>query len=180
MTLITPRAIVRPFAPDDLDGLQAILGDGETMRFCQPPNTRRQTEEFLRGFCIGRQGGRAVERKADGRLIGYLLFCQTAPGVYEMGWFFLREVWRQGYAFESCRALIDHAFGELGARKIFAETADPARSAPLMRKLGMRREGVQRRQVALPDGTPADLQLYGLLREEWAAQQAGQTVSAGR
>ena len=24
-----------------------------------------------------------------------------------------------------------------------------------------------------PDGSPADLHLYGLLREEWAAQQAG-------
>ena len=42
-----------------------------------------------------------------------------------------------------------------------------------MCKLGMRREGVQRMQAVLPDGSPADLHLYGLLREEWAAQQAG-------
>ncbi|WP_294500242.1 GNAT family N-acetyltransferase [uncultured Gemmiger sp.] len=173
MNLETPRTTVRPFVPEDLDGLQEILGDAETMRFSQPPSTRAQTENFMREFCIRRQGGLAVVRRADGKLIGYLLLHETAPAVYEIGWFFNRAVWRQGYALESCRTVIDAAFDRLGARKIFAETADPARSVPLMRRLGMRREGVQRMQVVLPDGRPADLHLYGLLREEWAEQQAG-------
>lgn len=37
MYLETPRTTVRPFAPGDLDDLQEILGDAETMRFSQPP-----------------------------------------------------------------------------------------------------------------------------------------------
>ena len=90
-----------------------------------------------------------------------------------MGWFFNGAVWRQVYAFESCHAVVEYVFRQLHARRIFAETADPVRSASLMCKLGMRREGVQRMQAVLPDGSPAALPLYGLLREEWAAQQAG-------
>ena len=105
MYLETPRTAVRPFAPDDLDALQEILGDAETMRFSQPPNTRAQTETFLREFCIQKQGGLAVTRRADGKLIGYLLLREDSPTVYEMGWFFNRTVWRQGYALESCRAV---------------------------------------------------------------------------
>ena len=153
--------------------LQEILGDAETMRFSQPPNTRSQTETFMREFCIQKQGGLAVARRADEKLIGYLLLREDSPAVYEMGWFFNRAVWRQGYAFESCHAVVEYVFRQLHARRVFAETADPVRSASLMCKLGMRREGVQRMQAVLPDGSPADLHLYGLLREEWAAQQAG-------
>lgn len=37
MYLETPRTTVRPFAPGDLDDLQEILGDAETMRFSRPP-----------------------------------------------------------------------------------------------------------------------------------------------
>ena len=173
MYLETPRTTVRPFAPGDLDDLQEIPGSAGTMRFSQPPNTRSQTETFMREFCIQKQGGLAVARRADEKLIGYLLLREDSPAVYEMGWFFNRAVWRQGYAFESCHAVVEYVFRQLHARRVFAETADPVRSASLMCKLGMRREGVQRMQAVLPDGSPADLHLYGLLREEWAAQQAG-------
>ena len=138
MYLETPRTTVRPFAPGDLDDLQEILGDAETMRFSQPPNTRSQTETFMREFCIQKQGGLAVARRADEKLIGYLLLREDSPAVYEMGWFFNRAVWRQGYAFESCHAVVEYVFRQLHARRIFAETADPVRSASLMRKLGMR------------------------------------------
>ena len=169
MYLETPRTAVRPFAPDDLDALQEILGDAETMRFSQPPNTRAQTETFLREFCIQKQGGLAVTRRADGKLIGYLLLREDSPAVYEMGWFFNRAVWRQGYALESCRAVAEYVFRQLHTRRIFAETADPARSASLMRRLGMRREGVLRRHVLLPDGSPAALHLYGIWQAEWQA-----------
>ena len=84
MYLETPRTTVRPFAPGDLDDLQEILGDAETMRFSQPPNTRSQTETFMREFCIQKQGGLAVARRADEKLIGYLLLREDSPAVYEM------------------------------------------------------------------------------------------------
>ena len=74
---------------------------------------------------------------------------------------------RQGYAYEACKAVIDYAFCELDAHKVFAETIDGVKSVGLMQKLGMKLEGVQRSQTKDNDGNWANLYFYGLLREEW-------------
>ena len=100
-------------------------------------------------------------------MIGYILFNEIDPSVYEMGWFFNRGYWRQGYAYEACKAVIDHAFRELNAHKVFAETIDGVKSVGLMQKLGMKLEGAQRNQTKDNDGNPANLYLYGLLAEDW-------------
>ena len=75
--------------------------------------------------------------------------------------------WWQSYAFEACRAVIDHAFREYKAHKIFAETIDAIKSVGLMEKLGMRPEGIQRSQTRDNQGRWADLYFYGLLEEDW-------------
>ena len=62
---------------------------------------------------------------------------------YELGWFFNRQFWRKGYAFESCHAVIEYAFDALGAKKVFSETIDGVKSVALMEKLGMEREEIQ-------------------------------------
>ena len=164
----TERLLLRAFQPDDLDGLQEILGDSRVMEYVEPPYTRKNTEAFLRDFCIGKRGALAAERKADKKLIGYLLFKSCGePEVYEMGWIFNRSVWRQGYAYEACAALRDYAFQPLLAHKLFAETVDAVKSIGLMRKLGMAPEGVQSQQTRDSSGAWADLYFYGLLREDW-------------
>lgn len=167
MTMETERLTIRPFAPTDAPDLQAILGDAETMAFLEPPYDLAKTEAFLRDFCIGRQGARVAALRETGQVIGYLLFKPLEPGVYELGWIFNRAFWRQGYAYEACSALVRHAFEALGAHKVTAETIDPVRSAGLMRKLGMRLEGVQRLHTRDNDGQWRDVHLYGLLREEY-------------
>lgn len=163
----TERLTIRPFEPTDAPALQAILGDAETMAFVEPPYDLVRTEAFLRDFCIGRQGAKAAVLRETGQVIGYLLFKPLEPGVYEMGWIFHRAYWRRGYAHEACRELVRYAFESLGAHKVTAETIDPVRSAGLMRKLGMRLEGVQRLHTHDNDGQWRDLHLYGLLREEY-------------
>lgn len=77
------------------------------------------------------------------KVIGYILFSQIQPGEYELGWFFNRQIWRQGYAFEACHAVIEYAFDTLGAKKVFSETIDGVKSVALMEKLGMEREEIQ-------------------------------------
>ena len=99
-------------------------------------------------------------------LIGYILFNEFDEGVYEMGWIFNRQHWRQGYAYEACKAVIDYAFDVLNAHKVFAEAIDANKSVGLMKKLGMRLEGVQRSQTKDKEGSWADLYFYGLLRED--------------
>lgn len=99
-------------------------------------------------------------------MIGYILFKAFEEGVYEIGWIFNKNYWRQGYAFESCKAVVEYAFNQLEAHKIFAEVIDSVKSVGLMKKLGMRLEGIQRSQTKDNDGNWADLYFYGLLKEE--------------
>ena len=167
ISIKTTRLLLRPFALSDLDDLQEIFGDAQVMEYVEPPYTRERTEAFLRDFCVDQGKTFAVARKTDGKLVGYLLFKPYGePEVYELGWIFNRSCWRQGYAYEACSALRDYAFRTAGAHKLFAETIDPVKSAGLMRKLGMRPEGVQRQQVRNSLGAWADLYFYGLLRDD--------------
>ena len=99
-------------------------------------------------------------------MIGYILFNASQKDVYEMGWFFNGNYWRQGYAYEACKAVIDYAFDALNAHKIFAETIDGEKSVSLMKKLGMKLEGIQRSQVKDNSGNWADLYLYGILETD--------------
>ncbi len=167
MQIGTPRMHIRAFTPEDASSLQEIFGDAETMKNCEPPYDLAKTEAFLRDFCIGRQGALAAVLRESGKVIGYILFNQLEAGVYEIGWIFNRRYWRQGYSYESCHAVITHAFSQGDAHKIFAEAIDGVKSVGLMKKLGMRLEGIQREQTLDLSGHPVDLYLYGILRREW-------------
>lgn len=167
MNIKTKRMIIRNFLPEDAADLHEILGDRETMKYCEPPYSLEQTKDFLATFCIERQGAVAALEKESGKVIGYILFNHQGNGVYEMGWFFNRGIWRQGYAYEACKAVVDCAFEELNAHKVFAETIDTVKSVKLMEKLGMRLEGIQRSQTKDLHGNWADMTFYGLLKTDW-------------
>ncbi len=167
MTFIeTERLIIRNFKPNDAADLYEILGDTETMKNCEPAYDLPKTKAFLHRFCIARNGALAAVHKQSQKVIGYILFNELEPSIYEMGWFINRNYWRQGYAYEACKAVMDYAFRELDAHKVFAEAIDGVKSVGLMQKLGMKLEGVQRSQTKDNDGNWADLYCYGLLRED--------------
>ena len=138
MHIETPRLLIRNFTEADVQGLHAILGDEETMRYAEPAYDFEKTKDFLSSFCIAQNGALAAVSRESGKLIGYILFKEYEKDVYELGWFFNRAYWRQGYAYEACKALIDHAFESLKSKMVFAETIDVEKSIPLMRKLGMK------------------------------------------
>ena len=99
-------------------------------------------------------------------MIGYILFKESEKKVYEIGWFFNRNYWRKGFAYEACKAIINYAFDTLNAHKIFAETIDGEKSVNLMKKLGMKLEGIQRSQIKDNSGNLADLYFYGILETD--------------
>ena len=166
MLLETERMIIRDFVSDDANDLYEILGDAETMQSCEPAYDFERTREFLHKFCIARRGAFAAARRDSGKVIGYILFKPWGESVYEMGWIFNRSYWRQGLAQEACSAVIAYGFRELNVHKIVAETIDCEKSVPLMEKLGLKREGIQRSQARDSAGNWADMYLYGLLRED--------------
>ena len=167
MYIETPRMIIRDFTRSDAADLHDIFGDDEAMENCEPAYDFEKTEKFLTSFCIGRKGAVAAVHKESGKMMGYILFKRQDEGVYEMGWIYNRNYWRQGYAYESCKAVIDYAFTELKAHKILAEAIDAVKSVGLMQKLVMQREGSQRSQTTDNHGNWADLYFYGLLEDDW-------------
>ncbi len=156
----TERLVIRNFTPDDANDLCDILGDAEAMKYCEPVYDLEKTKVFLHSFCIDRNGAVAAVHKQLQKVIGYILFNEFDPGVYEMGWIFNRSYWRRGYAYEACKTVMDYAFCELDAHKVFAETIDGVKSAGLMQKLGMKSEGMEKNHGA-------KLCCYGLAREDW-------------
>lgn len=170
MHIETRRMLIRNFVAEDAAALYEILGDEETMGNCEPAYDFEKTEKFLDSFCICQKGAVAAVHKDNGKMMGYILFNEFAEGVYEMGWIFNRNCWRQGYAYESCNAVIDYAFTERRAHKIFAETIDTVKSVSLMKKLGMRLEGIQRSQTKDNHGNWADMHIYGMLDTDYRAK----------
>lgn len=175
MHIETPRMIIRDFIPEDVADLHEIFGDNETMENCEPAYDLEKTKAFLTSFCIDRKGAVAAVHRESGKMMGYILFNELDEGVYEMGWIYNRNFWRQGYAYESCKAVIDNAFEERKAHKVFAEAIDAVKSVGLMKKLGMQLEGIQRSQTRDNHGNWADLYFYGLLAENWKQHYAGGT-----
>ena len=166
MWIETDRLIVRDFRAEDVYDLHEILGDEETMQNCEPAYYFEKTQQFLEEFCIGKKSAVAAALKGSNKVIGYILFKPLEEGIYEIGWFFNRTYWRQGYAYEACSALMAYGFREMNIHKMVAEAIDAQKSVKLMEKLGMKREGAQRSQVKDSSGCWADLYLYGLLRDD--------------
>lgn len=166
MNIETGRIIIRDFTMNDIHDMQDILGGAEAMKNCEPAYTIEKTADFLQKFCIEKRGAVAAIHKDTGKVIGYILFSEFDEGVYEIGWFFNRSFWGQGFAYESCKAVIDYAFDRMNAHKVFAETIDGMKSVNLMKKLGMKLEVVQRSQTKDNFGNWADVYFYGLLSED--------------
>lgn len=147
MTLETQRLILRPFRESDLQDLYEYLSDEQTVRY-EPykPMTLAETQDNLH-WRMDTGAMIAVERREDHKLIGNLYFAKGNFETAELGYVFNRHFWGHGYASESCRALIKHAFGE-GTHRIIAE-CDPenVNSWRLLEALGFTREAHLRQNV---------------------------------
>lgn len=84
--------------------------------------------------------------KATGELVGHCGIKRVDNplaknlGDHEIGWLVREDRWRRGYAEEAIRAVLDWAFGRVGAPHVVALTsAANVPSWTLMEKLGMRR-----------------------------------------
>lgn len=84
--------------------------------------------------------------KESGELIGHCGIKRVDnplaknQGDHEVGWLVREDRWRRGYAEEAMRAVLDWAFGRVGAPHVVALTSHAnTPSWTLMQKLGMRR-----------------------------------------
>lgn len=164
----TDRLLIRPYTMADVPDAFQIFSDPVVMAQCEPPYTLHKTEDMLACF-IKQNIAFAVVKRDEQRVIGHLLFKQLPreeQGIFEMGWIFNQSYWRSGFAFEAACAIIRYGFDTLNLHKICAETIDPHKSVPMMKKLGMRQEGHFRQHTRGPGGNWADVYWYAILRGE--------------
>jgi RimJ/RimL family protein N-acetyltransferase len=85
----------------------------------------------------------------------------------ELGYWVGKSYWNHGYCTEAARAVVRFAFEDLGLRRVFAQRyrRNPA-SGRVMQKAGMRHEGTLR-QHAVKWDVVDDIEVYGVLHEEW-------------
>jgi RimJ/RimL family protein N-acetyltransferase len=179
--LQTARLILRPFTAADLDDLVELGSDPEVMRFINGglPTAREEIErEVLPHFLShaadsSGYGFWAAEEQPTGTFLGWFhLRPHAGEGKQdepELGYRLRRSAWNRGYATEGSRALVDLAFIDLGASRVYAETmAVNAASRRVMEKAGLRFVRLFHADwpVRIPGDEAGDVE-YAVTREEW-------------
>ena len=179
----TERLILRLYAPDDLDAHFAIQSRADVARYLYwSPRDRKGAAETLQQkinhHSIEADGdllSLAVVRAEGGPLIGDLMvrYASATHRQVEIGYIFHPDAQGHGFATEATRAIVDLAFHQLRAHRVFGQIdARNEASARVLERVGMRREAhlVQNEWVK---GEWTDEAIYAVLAAEWAALSDG-------
>ncbi len=142
--LTTERLLLRPFAPSDLEALLRYRRDPEVARYqsWSPDFSEEEARAFLAHVTGHVLGGDhwvnlAVQRRADGAVVGDVGLCRIGEREAELGFTFDRAYQGQGLAREAVSALLRHAGGALGLSRIVANIdARNRRAIQLVTALG--------------------------------------------
>ncbi len=106
---------------------------------------------------------------ADNEMVGRIGLHHINPQnrIAEVGYWLADGLQGRGIVTQSCKALIDHGFVELGLNRIEIKCAvGNAKSCAIAEKLKFKREGILQKAELL-NGKFIDLYLYAMLQEEW-------------
>ncbi len=173
LVLKTGRLSLRAPVRSDIANIVALAGDrrvAENTARIPHPYVAADAEDFLAS--IRHETGEtvfAIER--EGALIGMCGIDLRRDGA-ELGYWLGVPFWRQGYATEAARAVIDYAFSELGHQVLHsgARVSNPA-SRRVLEKCGFQWSGVQLCRIrAISSAAPIDR--FRLDRGLWASLKA--------
>jgi ribosomal-protein-alanine N-acetyltransferase len=173
--LTAKRIRLRLLEDRDAKALLELYADPEVMRYWNhaPWTTLDQAKAAIAeagaDYASGAALHCAIEHSASGVLIGSCALYAFVPqhGCASLGYLLAKPYWGQGYLSEAMRALLEHAFAELGLNRIEADVnRGNTGSVVALERLGFRHEGCLRERWIV-DGKKHDTQLYGLLRSDW-------------
>ena len=170
-TLETARLQLRAYSEAEIPELVPLIGAREiaanTLRIPHP-YTEQHARDFLAQIRTDVEFRFAVILRESGRLCGGVGLRPAAQHQHaELGYWIGVPYWGNGYATEATRELLRYGFENLGFHRIFASHfKNNVASGRILKKLGMRYEGCQREHLCKWDQF-IDLELYGLLRQEW-------------
>ena len=115
----------------------------------------------------------ACERSTD-TFIGWFGLVPTGDGDRELGYRLARAAWGRGYATEGSKALIEYAFTQLGASRVWAQTMTiNTRSRAVMERCGLRfvRTFVRDWEPKFDGSEHGDVE-YEITKAEWERQMS--------
>lgn len=142
----TERLILRKPRPSDHAALFAMWADPVMMADLGPVKDDAASIATLArhdGYRHEGLGFFTVERKSDWAVVGFCGLKRGDPphpiaGEVEAGWMIARPYWRQGYALEAMRAVLDWGWESFDMQRIVAITAERnLASQAMMTRLGM-------------------------------------------
>ncbi|MEO6866891.1 MAG: GNAT family N-acetyltransferase, partial [Gaiellales bacterium] len=148
--ITTERLILRRWTPADYAPFAAINADPLVMRYFPAPYTRAQSDaridQIEDHFDVHGFGLWAVERRADGKLLGYtglqhVPFDAAFTPAVEIAWRLARDAWGRGYATEAAQAVLAAGFEQFGLEEIVAMAVQAnTASIAVMRRIGMQHD----------------------------------------
>jgi RimJ/RimL family protein N-acetyltransferase len=183
MPIETERLLLRAYEPGDFDGLLALHGDAELVRWIpwgprSEAEVRATLERKIACTTIEAAGdglGFAVILKSSGRMIGdfTLQDLSVEHSHAELGFMLLADHHGHGYATEGAEAILRLAFEELGFHRVVAslEARNDA-SGAVLERLGMRREAHLVENEWIKGEWQSEL-IYAILDREWAVRRDG-------
>jgi RimJ/RimL family protein N-acetyltransferase len=156
--------MLRPVGTADFAFIRALAGHPDNAPFLT------DEDEAALAVYLTDPAARLLIWEEEGAAAGYALFCGVGEpsGTVELRRLALAGTGRgRGAGF--VRHLMDHAFTELGAQKLWLDASgENLRAAHLYTKLGFTLEGRQRAHWYRPAlGRNVDVLLFGMLRDEW-------------
>jgi RimJ/RimL family protein N-acetyltransferase len=134
----TPRLRLRPITPDDADRLVTLDADPEVMRYITGgrPTPPDEAERII-ARSIGHRW--VAFAHGDDAFVGWFGLRPSAGLDRELGYRLRRACWGRGLATEGARALVDLAFAELDASRVWAQTMTVnTASRRVMERCGLR------------------------------------------
>lgn len=146
--------------------------DSEVTRFLRwrPHKDIHETECFLANCAVAWEGNvrfpYVITRKDCCVVVG-MIEVRVDEFKADVGYVISRENWGQGIATEALRSLVAWALGEDSIYRVWAlcDVENPA-SGRVLEKVGMRREGMLRRQMIHPNvsDAPRDCYCYAVVK----------------
>ena len=176
-TLETKRLILRPFDVSDATSVRLLAGDPAiadvTLGIAHPYEDGMaedwiSTHEDL--YQSGKKAQFAIQSKSTEQLIGCISLVDIEEGHQAgLGYWIGRPYWGRGYCTEAGQAVLGYAFRERALLRVHSHhlSRNPA-SGRVMQKLGMKFEGRRRNHIR-KSGRLEDIEMYGILKEEWQA-----------
>ena len=172
--LTTERLVLEPLGEQHLEHLVGLDADPAVMRLL---TGRASSRAEVVAAMARRTRADAAERGlgywaglVDGSFAGWwsLAADDADTGAAELGYRLRQDVWGDGLATERARAVLEHAFGTVGLRRVWAETmAVNTASRRVLEKVGLRHVSTYVGQWDEPlPGSEAGEVVYELVRDE--------------